>query len=121
MDVTLKLNSLDVSSILSAYQVVKEVTYQKIITTMDNVEHPIPAPDRTLVRFSLFPMTDEGAAALYDVLALRTVSVTYTDPYIGEELVKNMRLNSSLEAAFGLKSVDGNRYYKGGTIEMRQN
>lgn len=38
MDVTFKIGTLDLASKLSTYKVMWEVSYQKIITTLDNVE-----------------------------------------------------------------------------------
>ena len=40
MDVTLIVNGLDLSLKLSTYSVTEEVTYRKVITTLDDVEHP---------------------------------------------------------------------------------
>lgn len=118
MDVTLKIGSLDLSSKLSTYKVTWEKSYQKVITTMDSVEHPFPSPDRALVDFSLLPLDDNLASSVYDALTT-TQSITFTDPYTGTDLVRNMRITSNLEAEFGLKSVNGKRYYRGGEIQMR--
>lgn len=121
MDVTLKIGNLDLHEKLSTYSVQWEVTYQKVITTLDNVEHPFAAPKRAIVTFSLLPMDDTLAGTVYDALAEQTQTVTFTDPYNGADLVRTMRLTSSLDAAFGLKSVNGKRYYKGGEIQLRAN
>ena len=59
MDVTLIVNGLDLSSKLSTYSVTEEVTYRKVITTLDDVEHPYPGAKRTTIIFSLFPLTDD--------------------------------------------------------------
>ena len=119
MEVTLKIGSLDVSGRLSQYKVTHEVSDQKGITTLDNVEHPFPLPDRAVVEFSLFPMTEAESGALYAALAPKVVTATFSDPCTGEASVKQMRLTTSLESAFALMIVDGKRRYKGGSIQLR--
>nr|DAI09940.1 MAG TPA: hypothetical protein [Caudoviricetes sp.] len=121
MNVTFKIGTLDLSSKLSTYKVTWEVSYQKIITTLDNVEHPFSASKRAIVDFSLLPLDDDLASSVYDALAEQTQTVTFTDPYTASALVRTMRLTSNLEASFGLKSVNGKRYYKGGELQMRAN
>lgn len=118
MDVTLKLGTLDVSSKLSTYKVTWEKAYQKVITTLDNVEHPFPYPDRALVDFSLLPLDDDLASSVYSALG-STLSVTFTDPYTKTDLVRTMRITTNLEATFGLKSINGKRYYRGGEMQLR--
>jgi hypothetical protein len=119
MDVTLKIGNLDLHDWLSTYSVQWEVTYQKVITTLDNVEHPFSASKRAIVDFSLLPLDDDLASSVYDALAEQTQTVTFTDPYTAADLVRTMRLTSNLEATFGLRSVNGKRYYKGGEMQMR--
>lgn len=119
MDVTLRLESLAINAKLSSYKVQKEVTYREVITTLDDIEHPYPPVKRTLLDFSLQPMTDAESAEIYSALSAQALSVTYTDPYSGTDRTQTMRVVSSLEAVFALKSVDGNCRYKGGTIQMR--
>ena len=121
MDVTLKIGDLDLSSHLSTYSVNWEVTYQKVITTLDNVEHAFATPKRATVNFSLLPLDDDLASSVYDALAEQTQIVTFTDPYNKTNLVRKMRLTSNLEATFIVKSVNGKRYYKGGELQMRAN
>lgn len=118
MDVTFKIGTLDLSSKLSTYKVEWEKSYQKVITTMDGVEHPFPSPDRALVTFSLLPMDDGLASSVYDALSAKQ-SVTFTDPYRAADLVRTMRIVTNLEAAFGLKSINGKRYYRGGEMQLR--
>lgn len=119
MEVTLKIGALDVSGWLSAYKVTKEVSCQKVITTLDNVEHAFFLPDRVVVDFSLLPLTEEERGRLCAALAPKVAAVTYTDPDSGEDAVKQMRLTTSLETAFALLSVDGKRRYKSSGLQMR--
>lgn len=118
MDITLKIGALDLSPKLSTYKVTWERSYQKVITTLDNVEHPFPCPDRALVDFSLLPLDDDMASSVYSALG-STLSVTFTDPYTKTDLVRTMRITTNLEATFGLKSINGKRYYKGGEMQLR--
>lgn len=117
MDITLTIDGLDLSERVSTYSVTREVTYNKVVTTLDNVEHPYPGVIRPVVNFSLLPGTDNQDAELYDVLENLMYSVTYTEK--GADVTRKMRLVSDLESAFLLKSVDGKRRYKNGTIQLR--
>ena len=120
MDIMLKIGTLYTHNKLSTYSVKREITYDKVITTMDGVEHASRNKDRYIVSFSFFPMTEIEATEYCAALAESTVSVTFTDPYTGTDTVKTMRATSNLDAAFALVSVDGKRRYKGGTIQMRE-
>ncbi len=120
MDITLKLGTRDVHEKVSTYNVRREVSYSKVITTMDDTEHAARSKDRYIVETSFFPMTEAESTAYYNALKSDTVSVTFTDPYSGADTVKTMRVTSDLEAAFALVSVDGNRRYKGGTVQLRE-
>lgn len=44
---TLSIAGVDFSASVSTYKVTKEVTYKKIITTLDDVEHPYRASSAT--------------------------------------------------------------------------
>lgn len=120
MDITLKLGALDVHERLSAYSVQREVSYSKIIVTMDDEEHAARSKDRYVVSFSLFLMTEDEATAYCNALRSSTVEVTFSDPYTKTDVVKTMRVTSNLDAAFALVSVDGKRRYKGGEIQVRE-
>ena len=120
MEITLTIGALDTHNKVSTYSVQREITYDKVITTMDGVEHASRNKDRYVISFSFFPMTESEATEYCAALSGSTVSVTFTDPYTGTETVKTMRTTSNLDAAFALASVDGKRRYKGGTIQMRE-
>lgn len=120
MDITLKIGALDVHSKLSTYSVQREVSYSKIIVTMDDKEHTARSKDRYIVTFALFPMTEDEATAYCNALRASTIEVTFSDPYTKTDVVKTMRVTSNLDAAFALVSVDGKRRYKGGEIQMRE-
>ena len=120
MDVTLIVNGLDLSSKLSTYSVTEEVTYRKVITTLDDVEHPYPGAKRTTIIFSLFPLTDEESTSLYSAISALMFDATYTNQHKGVEETRRVRLMTNLESAFALKSMDGKRRYKGGEIQLRR-
>lgn len=120
MDITLKLGALDVHEKVSTYNVRREVSYSKVITTMDDTEHATRSKDRYIVETSFFPMTEAESTEYYNALTGDTVSVTFTDPYSGADTVKTMRVTRDLDAAFALVSVDGNRRYKGGAVQLRE-
>lgn len=120
MDISLKFGTLDVHNRVSTYSVQKEITYPKVITTMDGVEHAARSKDRYVVSVSLFPMTERETEAVYQSLSAGVISVTFTDPYTMSDIIRPMRVTSNLDSAFALKSIDGNRRYKGGTIQLRE-
>lgn len=121
MDVTLTINDRDFSPRLSAYSVEKEVTYSKVVTTMDGLEHFAPAKYRDVIYFSLFPVDDDTSSEDFSVLSANYLEVSYTDPMEDSMLkeYRRMRLESNLSSAFGIRSINGKRYYKGGTITLR--
>ena len=121
MDVTLEINGRDFSPRLSTYRVEHEITYPDMLTTMDGTEHYGKPYRRDVIYFSLFPFDDDTANQDYAVLSDSSLSVNYTNPQAdnAEKLYKEMKLYSSLSAVFGLRSVNGKRYYKGGEIALR--
>ena len=119
IDVTFSINGTDYSGLLSTYNVTHEIEVRETVTTLDGTEYSASFR-RPIVSFSLMPLNDEQTAELYSYLSAITVEATYTDPHLGREAVAVMRVTSNLESEFGIKSVDGNRYYKGGEITLRQ-
>lgn len=119
MNVTLTINSRDFSGRLATYTVTKETAYQTLVTTMGGVEHPAGVMSRDVIVFSLWPASGSTAAADYAVLRARIMTVSFSNPHTGEVSTKQMRVDTDLEAVFGLESVDGNNYYKGGEITLR--
>lgn len=120
MDVTLTINGQDFSPVLSTYATTYEIDYGKTVKALDGTEYTGNALIRPVIAFSLFPMTDAQAKTYYDALTLPTPALcSYTDKATNMDRTIRMRISSNLEYAFGLRSVDGNRYYKGGTITMR--
>lgn len=119
IDVTFTINNVDWSTKLSTYSVIVDNEYPVVITTMDGTEH-VYKRKRPSIQFSLVPLTDAEVKSLYDCLVSHSVSVQYTDPYTNTDVTANMRVVSNLLTSFGLRSVDGNRYYKGTEITLRQ-
>jgi len=119
MDITLIVNGLDLHEKLSTYSVTQEVTYRKVVTTLDNVEHPYPGAARPIITFSLFPLTDDESAELYNALKPLVFPVSYTNQYTASDETRTVRLADDLESSFALLSVDGKRRYKGGSIRLR--
>ena len=120
MDVTLTIKDVDFSPWLSSYTVKHEIAYGQIVTTFDGMEHTQGGTRRPIVTFSMFPVSDAVAGDFYAVLSDLIVPVTFTDPNLGgRECTLDMRVVSDLETAFGIRSVDGNRYYKETAIQLR--
>lgn len=118
IDITLTCNGVDFSGWLSTYEVHKAYEAVSSITTLDGVEH---VADRTRdeVVFSLVPFNDTIATSAYNALKSLQFNATYTDPNISGTSTKAVRVTTNLDAVFGIKSIDGNRYYKGGKITLR--
>ena len=119
MNVTLTIGSRDFSSRLATYNVTKETAYQTLVTTMGGTEHPAGVMSRDIITFSLIPMDTATAAADYQALSARILSVTFTNPHANASSTKQMRVDTDLEAVFGLKGVDNNNYYRGEEITLR--
>lgn len=118
IDVTLTFNGYDFSPLLSTYKVTHEIEVSRSLTAMDGTEY-FATRKRPVVRFSLMPLSDAQTQEVYEALSPIVGEAEYTDPHRGD-VIGTMRVTSNLEAAFGLRSVDGNRYYKGSTIVLRQ-
>ena len=119
IDIVFKLNNVDYSTLLSTYSVQVETEYDEVITTMDGTEYGVPK-HRPTITFSLIPLTEAQTKALYDNLKLGNISVTYTDTASNTTKTATMRLATNIETVFRLKSVTGNRYYRGNAITLRQ-
>ena len=118
IDVVFKLNSMDYHSKLSTYHVNYETTFQNLFTTMDGTEHG-QLWKRPIVTFTLMPLTDSQVAQLFTELSKPTITVQYTNPHANGTSTGVFRIASNLDAVFGLRSVDGNRYYKVSEIILR--
>lgn len=116
-DITLIVDDVNLQPRCLTYMVQQEVTYQKVITTLDGKEHAYPGHTRPILSFTLLPGTDEEDAALYGLLKKLIFTVTFTME--GRDVTRNMRLVSDLESTFLLRSVDGKRRYKSAEIVLR--
>lgn len=119
IDVTFTINGVDYAPKLSTYNVVCEFEASNIVTAIDGTEHYGKIRKRPSIYFSLMPLSDEETATLYNAVS-DTNTVVYTDPDMGADYTANMRFVGSIASNFGLRSIDGNRYYKGGEMVLRQ-
>ena len=117
MDVTLKINGVNISRRLSTYSVKDEINYKRVITTLDEVEHPYPGRTRQVVTFSMIPGTASEDLEIYNELKKLILNAEFT--HLDEVKTRQMHLSSDLESTFLLLSVDGKRRYKGGQITLR--
>ena len=120
LDVTLIVNGLNLSGRLATYHTTREITYKKVVVTMDGREHPYPGTAKDVVSFTLLPMTDAEGAEVYDALSPLIYTATYTSQYDRRDVTKTVRIISNLESNFLLLSVDGKRRYSGGEIQLRE-
>lgn len=124
LDVKLTFNGYDFQPLLSTYAVDYDISYRKVVTALDGTKYFGNGMKRPIINFTLRPVTDAQAKASYDALKIMAASCAYTDPAINGSSdasatrTAQFRVTSSLEAAFGLRSADGNRYYKGGQITL---
>lgn len=118
IDVTFSLNGDPWSDKLSTYRVDYVYEYKTLVTTIDGTEYGRRRIRPTLV-FSFIPLSEFDCARLYSALSNTYVTADFTDPNTGETHTGEFRVISSLSDIFGLNSVDGNRYYKVSTIQMR--
>lgn len=121
MDVTLKVNGLDLHKILSTYEVNYESAYQKVITTLEGKEIAFPFKPRPIISFSLWPLDDNQSEELFAALEKMIFQVEFTNPHRNAVETKTFRLTSDIGSVFGLTSINGMHYYKGGGIELRAN
>lgn len=119
MDVNFTVNALDLHTLLSTYNVTKEVTYAGVITTLDGKEHARGKRQRTIISFSLLPLTETQGMEIYNALLDTIFPVTFTDPYSTATQTATFRVADDLDSTFALMSVDGKRRYTGRTIRLR--
>lgn len=119
IDVTLTFNGVDLSGVLSKYNVLHTVEEVESVKTMDGEEH-VASFVRPVVEFSFIPLSEDQTQTILAALSVINAEATYTDPITGTNRTVEMRVSSDLNAAFALKSINGKRYYKGSTITLRQ-
>lgn len=120
IDVTFTLNGVDWSQKLAKYAVDYEYEYSDTLTAIDGTEYTA-GWERPVISFSLMPLTDAETKALHDCLPVGNIVVVYTDPNLNiNTATGDFRMTTALSSVFGLRSIDGNRYYKGSTITLRR-
>lgn len=129
IDITLTCGTTPLKDYLSTYDVKTEVVWGKVLTVLSGKEFAGGKKDRLMVTFSFRPLTDAETSTIYNLLRNNPISLwTFTDPHNSfespatepEDKTDTMRLVSDLDSLFGLKSINGKRYYKGGSITIRQ-
>ena len=118
MDITLTLNGRDFSSRVDKYAVQKLIEEVRTVTMLNGTEYAVQRI-RDAVVFALIPYDEETATADYNALKALEFVATYTDPNTGNSTTRTLRVVSDLESVFGIKSINGKRYYKGGEISLR--
>ena len=116
MTITLIINGVDFSHVLSRFRVTEEISHAQVITTLSGDEIALGRKSRDVISFTLFPLTEEEIEIYYGLLKEPLISAKYTKEGIK---TNQMRLESDLESAFLLDSVDGKRRYKGNEIVLR--
>ena len=119
IDILLNVNNVSFSNKLSTYQVTHEIEYPRILTALDGTEYGTHRR-RPVVLFSFIPLTEAETNTFYEALKQQNLTVQYTDTHLNRTAIASMRLTTNLDAVFGIKSITGDRYYKGGTITLRQ-
>lgn len=119
IDITLRINNIDFSNKLSKYEVQNVVETVDTVTTFDGTEHTA-SRERSIIVFSLIPLTESETKMFYQALAMTPAEVIYTNPAIDADLNAVFNVQTSINSAFALRSVTGDRYYKGSTITLRE-
>lgn len=118
IDVVFVVNGQDMAPILESYEVVEEIKYDGVITTMDGEEHPYGKTTRDIIKFELIPYC-EFSVSDYEALSGSRMAVEYTKPRIGTVKTQEFRVDGNLSDKFLLHSMDGYNRYTGGTITLR--
>jgi hypothetical protein len=117
---------------LSAYVATMAPSWQRravrTITAIDGTEYAFPASRKHGLTVTMKPMTGAQIRDLYAFLANTSSYVWYQVTYKAPTstnadntiTVPKMRIANEFELAYLLKSVDGNRYYNGVTLELRE-
>lgn len=116
---TLIIDNRIFSDKISTFNVTKEITYAKVMKTLNGKEVYRNKQERAILTFSLLPYCDATAERDYEVLHKGEFVVQYTDPDTMYLKTQVMRIVSNLDRAFLLDSVNGRRYYKGENIILR--
>ena len=120
MGVTLIINNVDFSDRVLTYSLKQEVTYGKTYTSISGKEFVRRKRIRPIVSFTLMPHDEEQAEDDYAVFSAGILTATFTNPDSdGAVITKEVRLMGSIDHIFLLDSINGKRYYKGGTIQLR--
>ena len=119
MTITALINNVDFAPALSTWTVSKEISFEKVVRSLNGAERAFGKRIRTIVAFSLLPYTEDQCETYYNALMPGIVSLKFTDDD-GKVKTKEMRVISPLESLFLLDSIDGKRRYKGGKITLRQ-
>lgn len=117
MDITWIINGTNIGEKLSTYRVDKEIAYQDVITTLDGTEYPVGKTSRTILRFTLLPVTEQESKELDRIFRSAIFEATY--PENGGTKTEAFRLDSDLNNIFLLNSTDGKRRYRGDEIVLR--
>lgn len=117
--ITVVINGTDYSDYVEEFFPYVEITYGRVVVTLDDKEHTTQAKKRKCLSLKLFPFSAADVASLYSDLSAGIVAVQYSAPSVNSVVTLQMRVVSNFENDFALKSHDGNVYYKGGTIKFR--
>lgn len=118
MKILLIINGQDFAPITAQYALTHEVTYDRVIQTMDGAEHPVGRATRDIIELELF-LTFEGLREDYKALTAEPLIIEYDDPDKGAQK-KVFRLDSDLSQAFQMHSaVFHTNIYKSGPIRLR--
>lgn len=120
MNVTMVINGVDYSPILSTFECYQTRPQNKVITTLDGNERQFPGKAKSVMTISFWPMTKDELFALYEILKNNTAVITYTNPYFEYDVTQSMRVDGDISSKFALLSVDGHNRYKGLSLTFRQ-
>ena len=120
INITFKISNKDYSDKLSTFKCLQSPSNVKIITTLDGTDKQFIGKLKSKITVSFLPLTKAQLFELYELVKEYSFLVTYTNPYIEDDVIQKMRIDGDINSSFALVSIDGNKYYTGLSLTFKQ-
>ena len=120
INITFKISNKDYSDKLSTFKCLQSPSNVKIITTLDGTDKQFIGKLKSEITVSFLPLTKAQLFELYELVKEYSFLVTYTNPYIEDDVIQKMRIDGDINSSFALMSIDGNKYYTGLSLTFKQ-
>ena len=112
------INGQDMARVTTAFKVIHEISYEKIVTTQDGTEHEFGKRLRPIIEFSVM-LSREATPEDYRALLQDPIAVEYDDPDAGFRRLP-FRLDCNLEKTLECwNCVQHANFFSSGTIRLR--